>query len=372
MAVWYNGVGLGEDAGKILELAPPSTEALYWLAYVRRDTAALDNANAASPESVFPFRVESIAVFEWAAKQSDAWQPNYFLALIHWHLGDLTKARERLSACGDKPAFAPFYAARAQLIEGSAAKDLQRAAQLDPKQWRYGAMLARHHLKHDDAAAALAVATDYATRFPSNDTLTLLRAKALLFTGKYMETAAMLTALQVLPSEGTTEARAFLREANLLSAIQHLKDGAAAEALKLTDAAREWPENLGAGKPYAAELDERLEDWIASQCQLALKANDAARKMLVKIISVPAHTKGQEISDLVRAFSLKQSGRADEADKAFRDWKSQSPDSDLAKWGGGLSAGHPTALPASLKTSDARILAALAAANIYFEPLSQE
>ena len=372
LAVWYHGVGLDGDAGKILELAPPSTEALYWLAYVRRDTAALDNANAASPESVFPFRMESIAVFEWAAKQSAGWQSNYFLALIHWHLGDLAKARELLSGCGDKPAFAPFYATRAQVIEGSAAKDLQRAAQLDPKQWRYGAMLARHHLQHDDAAAALAVATDYTTRFPTNDTLTLLRAKALLLTGKYKETAAMLTALQVLPSEGTTEARSLLREANLLSAIQHLKDGAAAEALKLTDAAREWPENLGAGKPYASELDERLEDWIASQCQLALKANDAARKMLVKIISVPAHTKGQEISDLVRAFSLKQSGRADEAKKAFRDWKSQSPDSDLAKWGAEIFAGHPTALPASLKTSDARILAALTAANIHFEPLSQE
>ncbi len=372
LAAWYHNVALDGEAAEVLRRAPLNAEALYWLAYLRQDKAVLARAEAASPESVFPFRLESIAVFEWAAKQSAGWQPNYFLALIHWHLGDLAKARERLSACGDKPAFAPFYAARAQLIEKGSAKDIQRAAQLDPKQWRYGAMLARHHLKHDDAAAALTVATEYATRFPTNDTLTLLRAKSLLLTGKYKETDAMLTKVELLPSEGTTEARALLREARLLSAIELLKGGVAAEALRLTDAAREWPENLGAGKPYATELDERLEDWIASQCHLALKANDAARKTLDKIAAVPARPKGQEIGDLVRVLALKQSGRADEAEKALKDWQSQAPDSDLAKWGAEIFAGRPAALPPSLKSADCRILAALATAGVHFDPLPRE
>ena len=31
-------------------------------------------------------------------------------------------------------------------------------------------------------------------------------------------------------------------------------------------AAREWPEHLGAGKPYAEDVDERLEDWLQAQC----------------------------------------------------------------------------------------------------------
>ena len=34
------------------------------------------------------------------------------------------------------------------------------------------------------------------------------------------------------------------------------------DATRLIAAAREWPERLGAGKPYAADLDERLEDWL--------------------------------------------------------------------------------------------------------------
>ena len=40
-----------------------------------------------------------------------------------------------------------YMAARAQMVEDTAARDLQRAAQLDPAQWRYGVMLARHYLK---------------------------------------------------------------------------------------------------------------------------------------------------------------------------------------------------------------------------------
>ena len=45
-------------------------------------------------------------------------------------------------------------------------------------------MLARHYLKQDDPAAALAVAADYARRFPANDALALLHAKSLLLTGQ--------------------------------------------------------------------------------------------------------------------------------------------------------------------------------------------
>ena len=195
---------------------------LYWLAYLRRDTNLLARAEAASPEFVFPFRPEAIPVFQWAAQQHPAWQPNYFLALIRWHLGELPQARQLLAAWGDQPRFAPFYAARAQVSADDALRDLQRAAQLDPAQWRYGAMLARHHLKHDDPAAALAVANDYARRFPANDTLALLRAKSLLLTGQHQAAAEFLSSLHVLPAEGTTEARALFHEAYLLWAIERL------------------------------------------------------------------------------------------------------------------------------------------------------
>ena len=112
LAIWYHRLGLDEDAAKVLDLAPPTAEVLYWLAYLRRDAHLLVQAEAASPEFVFPFRSESIPVFEWACGQSPAWQPRYYLALIRWSQGELGKARELLAACGDEPRFGPFYAAR--------------------------------------------------------------------------------------------------------------------------------------------------------------------------------------------------------------------------------------------------------------------
>src|SRR5438045_7112490 len=117
LAAWYHNVGLDAEAGKVLELAPPTAEVLYWLAYLHHDKGMLARANAASPAFVFPFRTESVGVFEWAAEQTAAWQPKYYLALLRWSNGQLAEARELIAKCGDEPGFAPLYAARAQLSE---------------------------------------------------------------------------------------------------------------------------------------------------------------------------------------------------------------------------------------------------------------
>lgn len=372
LAAWYHDVGLDTDAAKVLDLAPPTAEALYWLGYLRRDTNLLARAEAASPEFVFPFRSESIPVFEWAARHRPGWQPSYFLALIRWHLGDLDEARRLLAACGDEPRFAPFYAARAQLAKDGAATDLQRAAQLDPAQWRYGAMLARHALKRGDPATALAVAGDYARRFPANDTLALLRAKGLLLTGQYWAAAELLESLHVLPAEGTTEAHARFREAHLLLAVGRLQSGAFADALRLVGLARQWPEQLGAGKPYLAEVDERLEDWLTAQCYVALKDPVKARQALDRIVAVPARSKGQGVGDFIRAMALRQSGRLAEAERLLSDWQARDTGSDLAKWGAELFAGRPASLTASLQDLDCRVLAGIALTGFHPAPLPRE
>jgi tetratricopeptide (TPR) repeat protein len=369
LASWYHSLGLDTDAAKVLNLAPPTAEVLYWLAYLRRDPNLLARAEAASPEFVFPFRPEAIPVFEWAAQQRPAWQPSYFLALIRWHLGEMREAQKLLATWADEPRFAPFYATRAQLATDDGVKDLQRAAQLDPAQWRCGVMLARHYLKRDDPAAALAVAADYARRFPANDTLALLNAKTLLLTGRNQAAAELLSSLYVLPAEGTTEARALFHEAFLLLAIERLQAGAFDDALRLVGTAREWPENLGAGKPYPADVDERLEDWFTAQCQFARKTPDAARQALERILAVPARKRGQGTGDLIRALALKQSGRRAEAEQLLKDWQAQNPDSDLGKWGTELFSGHVVPLPASLKDLGCRILAGTSHAGLQPEVL---
>jgi hypothetical protein len=145
-----------------------------------------------------------------------------------------------------------------------------------------------------------------------------------------------------------------------LVAVARLQAGAFDDALRMVNTARQWPENLGAGKPYPADLDERLEDWFTAQCQLARKAPDAARQALDKVLAIPARKKGQVIGDLIRALALKQSSRVAEAEQLLKDWQAQGPGTDLAKWGAGLFAGRPEPLPISLQNLNCRVLLALA------------
>ena len=245
--------------------------------------------------------------------------------------------------------------------------DWQRAAQLDPKQWRYGAMLARHYLKREATALALAVADDYTRRFPSNDSLALLRAKALLLTGQYRAAAEFLSSLHVLPAEGTTEAHALFREAHLLLAVEQMKAGEYDDALRLVG--QQQVEQLGAGKPYPADVDERLEDWLTAQCDLALHDTAKARQALDRILAIPSRAEGQGTGDLIRALALKQAGHRAEAKQLLKAWQARDPRSDLAVWGRKLFAGHSSALPASLTGLDCRVLTGIARTGIHPKPL---
>jgi tetratricopeptide (TPR) repeat protein len=358
LAAWYHGLRLDADGAKVLELAPPTAEVLYWLAYLSQDSNRLARAEAASPAFVFPFRPESIAVFEWAAKQSRAWQPKYYLALLRWHLGDLSQARDLLAACGEEPRFGPFYAARAQVCEDNVAGDLQKAARLDPGQWRYGAMLARHCLKQGDSASALAAAADYARRFPANDILALLHAKALLSNTRYQAAADLLSSLNLLPCEGSTEARSLFREAHLMLAVARLKSGAFAEARPLIQKAREWPEHLGAGKPYPEDVDERLEDWLAYQCALGSNAPGQARQMLDRLLTwrSPSHSRG--VGEVIRALALRESGQSSEAQQLLEDWQKDELAGEVANWGLEVLAGRSASLSSKRQNADSRVLSA--------------
>ncbi len=359
LAAWYHRLGLDEDAAKVLDLAPPTAEGLYWLAYLRRDAGLLVRAGAASPEFAFPFRPESIPVFEWACGQSRAWQPRYYLALIRWYQGELGKARELLAACGDEPRFGPFYAARAQVNSENATRDLKRAIELDPGQWRYGSMLVKDQIRGGHPAAALAVAADSARRFPANTGLALLHAKALVLNGRYQEAAGLLSSLDLLPSEGVTDARALFHEAHLMLAVERMKANAFDQALRSIETARQWPEKLGSGKPYSEDVDERLEDWLVYQCHIGLKAPEPARQALDKILAFQPGGHQNDSGQIIRALALKQSGRAAEALVLVQALLKQAPGNELARWAAGVLAGLPAPLPTGLKDINCRVLAAL-------------
>jgi len=279
LAAWYCSVGRNVDAIAVLELPellafedPLHVETLFWLAWLHRDKGLLAKAKSLSPAFVFPFRLEALPVFEWATSQNvpdlpgNDWKTNYYLALLLRHLGKPERAEQLMQQCGDKPDFAPFYAVRADWLPDHALADTLRAVALDPDSWRYGVRLARLYHEKGDYDTMLSVTRDYLSRFPTNDFLELLHAQALVANKRYSEAIQHIQHATILPNEGGLAGRNIYREATLLLAAECLRKQNPSEAKRWLDAARQWPENLGSGKPYPPKIDERVEDWLESLC----------------------------------------------------------------------------------------------------------
>jgi tetratricopeptide (TPR) repeat protein len=365
LAAWYHDLGRLGECAQVLELAPPNAEVLYWLARAKDrlgDAGAeafLRKADEASPQLVFPFRPESAEVLQWAASRSSSWRPRYYLALVHWGAGNLDEARRLFDECGERPDYAPFYAGRALAFEGASRErsmaDLERAARLDPNQWRFGRMLAERQLRQGQPVRALETAGAYAARFPDSYILGMLHAKALLANGRYRESADRLARLRVIPYEGSVEGRRLYRETWLMLAAEAFRKSDLARALRSIDTARLWPENLGAGKPYPENVDERLEDWLAARCLSRRGRNAEANELLQRVTAFGGRERGAGI--LVHALALKQAGREAEGQQVLADWSAHEPGSALAAWASQAYGGDLRPLPEGAG-EDARVLAA--------------
>ena len=327
-----------------------------------RDAASADTlrkADAASPRLEFPFRSEAAFVFQWAIDRTQNWRPKYYLALILWSRNELARARDLLSQCGDAPDFAPFYATRAKAFEPVSRErslaDLRRAAELDPREWRFGKLLAERFIEDKAYDQALDTATRYFTASPGNYMLGMLHAKALLLNRRYAEASDALGKLNVLPYEGATEARALYREAELMVAASEMKAGRADAALRRVNAAREWPEHLGAGKQYPEDTDERLEDWLAAQC-LAQGQPAEARATLERLATSGRTKPGA--GRLLSALASKALGRQPEGEQTLQAWVSQQRDPQVADWGRRVFGGERPAWPAGAPANEEwRVLA---------------
>ena len=360
LAAWYHDLNRPDDAIQVLELAPATGEVLYWLAFLKdalHDPSAaetLRRAEAASPRLVFPFRAESAPVFEWASRQTPTWQPKYYLALILWSRHEMDRARDLLQSCGAAPDFAPFYAARAKAFEavsreGSLA-DLRHAAELDPRDWRFGKALIERHVEDRAFAAALEVAQRYTRAFPQHYIIGMLHARTLLLNGRVAEAAGVLDRLHVLPFEGSTDGRTLYREAQLLLGAAAFKAGDHTAAARHIAAAREWPERLGAGKPYPDDVDERVEDWMAAQVLERGGKRDEARTLLERVATAPKS--GDAVGRLLGALAFAALGRPAEATRALDTWASAQTDPRVAEWGRRVFAGQPAAWPADIRSTE--------------------
>lgn len=339
LAGWYESVGLADEALTLLSCAGNYPIALYKQAWLLHQTGKEDDAlkmlqraGEASPERVFPFRPSTLKALQWAETVSSDWKNLYYQALIHWANQDKEKALALMESCGGDTGYAPFYLSRATLKTGDARlADLLKAEQTGLS-WRTGFALINHYVGGNRWEEAVAIGKKYMKKYPDNYYIGLKYAKALCETGQYQACISLLNKMQVLPNEGSYAGRAVYRAANLYRAMAQLNRKQHKQALKSLDASREWPENLGVGKPYDNMIDSRLEDYLEAKAYAARGDKSKADALFAKVADYrPAHARFGS-GNLLSALALRETGRQAEADKMVSSWKADFPDNRIAQW----------------------------------------
>ncbi len=292
LASFYAAIKMNAEVSKILDLLPSHPLAIYWKAYLRKDDkmaaiSQLENANKLPTTLIFPFRTSLIPILEWATKNSTSWKPNYYLALLLHDKNKKAAALQMVTALGSSPTDAHFYGLRAQwnttnLISKEA--DLQKAITLDPVGWRYYKLLTQLYIQNKEYEKALALVEKFKkSNSQENFIMDMLLAKSLLLNKKYKECDKLLSSMEVIPFEGSTDGRALYWEAKMMQGVAALKDKNYKSAIQFINEAQEWTENLGAGKPYDSDIDNRLEQYLQYICFNALHQLDSAQALLNKI-----------------------------------------------------------------------------------------
>ena len=266
LACWYMASGLDSEAAALFDRARGSIVAstlAACLAHSMGDEARAKEklAEAASlPVGFdFPFRRETMAALEWAAKASHSWKFRYLAAVFcasHGREADADAWLDIPDGVIDDPAALLFRASRRK---GEAAVRDVRAAKRLRDDWRIGLAFYRAYAEAEDWAAARDSLREYTRRFPGKLGLEINYARALVKTGENAEAVAFLETIYALPSEIGENPMKIYQEAlgNLADAA--LAKGDEAAARKYVEKALSYPESIGAGRPY--RIDHLLDSW---------------------------------------------------------------------------------------------------------------
>jgi hypothetical protein len=361
LAIWYYQLHCNEDALNVLSMAEPNAEIIYWKAFLQNKTVDVRSIKTGTD---FPFRDETAAVLETLIKTNDQWLLKYHLALIEWNRNEITKAKTLFMQCGSLPADPNFYAARAALFNDNAAaieRDLLQAIQLDPQQWRYAKLLGEHFIVQKEYAKALNIAGSFYKTHPGNYIIGMLYAKTLLLNRQYAVADVFLTKLNILPFEGATIGRQLYHEAKLMQAVEQIKKQQYKKAIQYIDQAKLWPANLGVGRPYQDNIDERLEDWMSYTCLANLHKDAAAKQLLDRIISFTPKVDNTVMNflpanQLISAWTIEHTQSKDKAMEWLQAQAKTYSDNKVIQWSLQVFNKKPVNLADEEKDGEVRII----------------
>ncbi len=330
LAIRYSQLGLTGDAVKVLELASDTPKNKIWLAYLRKDSneesskALLNTALAAPPDFVFPYRIETIPVLEWAQGTEAGWKARYYLALNYLAVGREAEGRSLLNALGEEPDSDIFYRFRARIATDATFErrqgDYEKAVQLEKDDWKLWEEYIHFLLDQAQFESAYKLSSRAYTRYKGNYNIGLSHAKASLMVKRYQESIKILKNIRILPFEHASESKDIYDKALLLGALEKLEKKAYGEAVALLLQVREWPENLGVGKPY--EVDTRMEDYLLAWSYGQSGDSKNQNSMLAEIIEFTRDTAEKPMTNhLFGLLALRLMDQGADAEQLIAGWE---------------------------------------------------
>ena len=295
----YMQMNLFDDASAVLGLAEKRTAphpfVFLYMSYLadrsgNRQAASelCRKALRLSPDYIFPFRLEDLAVLQSALRYApDDWKPHYYtgLLLASWMRYD--EAIEHFQAAArPSPDFAVLYWCLGEVLRqrlhdpAKAQAAYERALKCNPGDCTYYIVLdqlyadrgARDLREKLFATAPQALQRDY--RF------LLRKAMFLVDAGRFDEALAILKNTHFHPWEGWSGAHDVYVSALRGQAQQHIRNKRFEQAIDSLKQAMEYPENLGSGRP--ARVDYTYEHYHIGICCKSLKQSGLAREYLLK------------------------------------------------------------------------------------------
>ena len=325
LAIGYHNRGLGGDAAEILQRSKWTDKKPIlktWLAFLQNDASQLTAVEEMSPAFVFPYRRETLPVLRWAAAQNGKWRFAYFHALNLWAKERKDEAVELMDALQNEPDYGPFYLARGSLRktmgEAGAGSDFVRSLELRPELWQGWLTVIKHFHDRGQWDTALHYSNMAMERFPGNFNVEIAHSRSLLYNGKHGEAATVLESADVLPSELSSSSRQLYEWAVLRTSMDEIRRGNWATAIKTLSIAREWPENLGLGRPF--DPDERIHDFLSALCYTALERDDDADRWMKSVSDFTVRHSGSNIlRDYLGVLALRHCGEQERADRLFQE-----------------------------------------------------
>ncbi len=359
---WYESAGCYDEALELYTFAGGYPIADYRIAYLlhrrgmeKEAQEVLKKADITPPAFVFPFRSETAEALRWAVDRSNDWKPKYYLALVCWANQNLSEAARLMEAAGNPP-YAPFYLTRARLKElmpdagGDAVLADLLKAEKEAMSWRTGDALLSAYMAKARWPEVVETGRKYMKKYPDNYYIGLKLAKGYCETGRYPACIRLLKTLQVLPNEGAYAGRGVYRAANLYQAMDYLQRGSFGKASASVSASKEWPENLGVGKPYDELVDSRLENYLQARILGAQGKAAQAKSLLEQVAAQTGRSSYFRSADLLTALALKESGRQEKADRWVDSWKASYPGNRIVEWCTAMYKGETDKAAALMET----------------------